>query len=233
MKIIIFILILLINFELFSFEIEDTTLNKDKKIKVQNTNIQKNKNSLSDEKRDVKNISNKTSDNSEKSTNPKEESESLDYIMIKAEDYGRVFVIPSLSYNASFTGGISNFFMPGVEFEYNLGILNNSLSLYGNISFGIMEKYFMANFDGGIKYNLPRLTRFLKFYLKTGILARPYFTADEVIMPSALVFGAGFKFFITDDFAFEESQDFQVGSTVNDSNFYMMLRFKLGIIWVF
>jgi len=208
------IILLLISFHISALQIEDTTEKTNK--------VKKQENKPSDKEK-VKTETIKNEENNK----------ITDIIMPKAENYGRVFIIPSLSANSVFSK-TGNFITINSDFEFNTGLLFNKLAIYGNTGLGNIEtKYFLINLEGGIKYNFPRLTRFMKPFLKLGISLTPYFTADYVYMPVTLTSGIGFKFFITDNFAFEESQSVKIGNEVNKGNFYLILRFKLGIIFIF
>jgi hypothetical protein len=156
-----------------------------------------------------------------------------DYIMPKADDEGRVLVIPGIEYATSFSSKVGSLSIVSVDFEYNTFLMNKNLAIYGNLGMGAIDQYFLFHIEGGAKYNIPRLTRFLKSFFRLGVTINPYFTSDKAFIPIAGSIGVGFKFFITPNFAFEESQDFQIGNQLNNSTLYLSLRFKLGVIFIF
>ena len=219
------LLLFFISIKVFSLDVIDETNNKEF---TENNN---DKVISQPEKENKKKNTSKTVATAQKEIEPINPE---NFIMPKAEDMGRVFVIPSLTFNSVFSGISGNFFILGSDFEFNTGLIYNNLAIYGNIGFGnIDQTYLLFHLEGGVKYNLPRLTRFMKPHIKSGLSVSSYFTSDKVYMISTISAGAGFKFFITDNFAFEESQGFQIGKEINENEFYMLMNFKLGFIFIF
>ena len=220
------ILLITISTTTFALKIEDNTATA---VETQGKASPQGKASSSDE-------NNKKEKNIQSDNNQKQDIKPVkkeDFIMPKAEDMGRVFIIPTINFNSVFSGITDSFFTVSADFEYNTGLIYNKLAIYGNVGAGSINQYFLLHLEGGAKYNLPRLTRFMKPFVKLGLVLNPFFTSKSVYIPSTLAMGVGFKFFITNNFAFEESQDFQIGKEINTGDFNMFLRFKLGVIFIF
>ncbi len=231
------ILIITISTTIFGLKIEDNTVKSVPTVKKNNKEATTNKKknivvTTKEEKKEAQQPSTKENNDSP-NENELEPVKKEDFIMPKAEDMGRVFIIPTINFNSVFSGITDSFFTISSDFEYNTGLIYNTLAIYANIGAGAIDKYFLLHLEGGAKYNLPRLTRFMKPFIKLGLVLNPYFTSDAIYIPSTLAMGVGFKFFISNNFAFEESQDFQIGKEINNGDFNMFLRFKLGVIFIF
>ena len=151
----------------------------------------------------------------------------------KADESGRVFIIPGIDYSMSFSSEVGDLLIFGSDVEYLTEYLNEKLAIYGNLGFGFIDEFFLLHIEGGLKYNLPRLTRFMKPFIKLGLTLNPYFTSSIVYTPIAATTGLGFKFFINSKIAIEQTNELQIGNQVNNSTFYMSMRFKLSAIFIF
>ena len=218
-----YIILMIIALQVFALKIEDKTTKEKKEDKKVDKKVEKEHRSNATMVTDVA-VQHRPEDKKE---------EQVLNINPKADDIGRVFIIPSFEYNMSFASEVDTLMIINSDFEYNTSLIDSQLAIYGNLGFGFVDKYFLLHIEGGAKYNLPRLTRFLKPFLKLGVTLNPYFTSAVVYTPIAATMGLGFKFFINSNLAIEESQEFQIGNQLNNPTSYMSMRFKLGVIFIF
>jgi len=248
------LIIMIMTIPIFALKIEDNTNKKEDAVKVNDNASQQDKkakddsNATSLDKKDTSspNKKNTTETNGHASQLDKKEKKDkplytfqdknevyTNIITPKADESGRVFIIPGIDYNMSFVSKIDNLLIFGSDIEYLTEFMNEKLAVYGNIGIGFVEDFFLLHLGAGIKYNLPRLTRFMKPFVKLGLTLNPYFTSSSVYTPIAGTGGIGFKFFINSNIAIEQTNEFQLGTEISDSTFYMSMRFRLSAILIF
>jgi len=228
---------MMISISIFGLKIEDDTNKTEAKkavVDMESTHTEKKEEKKESTSTTLSDLKKETTKIEKKSTEEKSDHASLeDFIQPSADEAGRVFVIPGIDFAPSFSSKVDNLFIFGSDVEYLTEYMNNKLSVYANLGFGFTRDFFLLHLEAGTKYNLERMTRFMKPFIKLGLTLNPYFTSSVVYTPFAITGGLGFKFFINSKLALEQTNEFQVGGQLNDSTLYMSMRFRISAVLVF
>ncbi|MBN2695826.1 hypothetical protein JXR93_14295 [bacterium] len=124
-------------------------------------------------------------------------------------------------------------FLIDSDFEYQTGLMSQSIALFGNAGLGFSGSNFIMQFQIGLKYKFQYIEYNLKPFLKVGVSFAPVFDEDAVTLFSGFL-GAGFQYFLDGESGVELSTDFHTGGFFGeDSLLGMYVGVRLSYILVF